>query len=70
MSGVILFCGGEDAFFPKCTDRLGRKYHGYFLPIDDERLLLEIRLKNSLCSSQREADVMSVLLSFAGEFAS
>jgi hypothetical protein len=66
----ILFRASENAFFPQSANRLRREGHRDFLAIDEKSLFLEIGLEYSLGATQREADVVSVLLAFTGEFAS
>ncbi len=60
----------QDAFFLQRTDSLRAEHHRNLLPVDEKRLLLQVRFKDALCATQREAHVMSVLLAFTGEFTS
>ena len=60
----------QNAFFLQRTNCLSRNRHCDFLSIDHEGLLLKIRLEDSLSAAQRKADIIAVLLSFAGDFTS
>lgn len=47
---------------------MSAELHGDFFPVEHEGFLLKVWLPHFLCVTHREADVASVLLSFAGEF--
>ena len=71
MAGFLLVGSlGEDALLLKRADRAGTKSHSNLLAINYKSLLLEVRLKDAVGATQREANIVAKLLSFTGEFAS
>ena len=66
MLGDIL----KNAFFAKGSNRLSAEVHRDFLSVNHEGLFLQVRLKDSLGTSEREAYVVTVLFTFTGKFAS
>lgn len=67
---LVLFCwlgSTNETFFLKRADCLGRQNHCDFLAVDRKSLLLEIRLKDTLCATQRKAHIVAELFTFTGE---
>ena len=60
--------GLDQAFFLHGADSLGADLQGDLLAIDDQGLLLQVRLPDLLGVALREADVVAVLLALAGNF--
>jgi hypothetical protein len=73
--GALLLLGrfGNDrlqqTLFLEGADSVGRKGHSNLLAVDHERLLLQVRLEDTLGAAQREAHVVAELFSFTGKFA-
>lgn len=61
---------GENAFFLQCPDSLCAQHHSDFLAFEFEGLFLKVRLEDTVCASQRKANVVAELLSFSSEFTS
>lgn len=60
----------QKTFLLECADRLSAEYHAYFLAAYNDSLFLQVRFESTLGAAEGEANVMTVLLALAGEFAS
>jgi hypothetical protein len=60
----------QDAFFLQRTNGVCADDESYFLTVNGESFLLEVRFENAVGATQREANVVAKLLSFTGEFVS
>lgn len=59
--------GSDEAFFLQRTESLGANLELDFLTVDHDSLGLQVGLPNLLGVALRKADVVAVLLSFAGD---
>ena len=67
---VSLFAGSvDDTLFLEGTDSLSADFHSDLLTVNDKSLGLKVGLPNFLGVALGEANVVAVLLAFAGEFA-
>ena len=55
----------ENAFFLQCPDSLGTKDHSNLLAIEFEGFLLQIRFKDAVRATQREAHIVAELFTFS-----
>lgn len=60
----------DQAFFLERANSLSAKRHRNLLSVYDNRLFLQVRLEGTLGPTQGEADIVSCLLAFTGEFTS
>jgi hypothetical protein len=61
--------GADETLFLEGAQGLGADLEPDLLAVDDDRLVLKIRLPNLLGVALRKADIAAVLLAFAGDVA-
>lgn len=70
LCGYLVTLLRKDTFLLKRTNSVRTDNQRYFLAVNGESFLLKVRLEDAIGTTQREANIVAVLLAFTGELVS